>query len=128
MSYSAAATLQDKWPLFVKYGATKPCVYQSMHEANYSGGSVTKPIKSSHNIDTVMDALGGGMQKYFESTSDGETVKSIDRVAIFPVMSLPVEPKVYDLIVDPSLTEWEVKGIAGDPMSAHWELWIRPIK
>jgi len=129
MAFSAAATLQSKWPLFVKYGATKTCVYQSMLESSYTGGNVTKPIESSHTLEIVFDALGGGSrQKYQQVLDDGSTIRVIDRVAIFPALNLPVVPKINDLIVDPSLKEWEVKAVSEDPVDAHFELWVRPIK
>ncbi len=129
MAFSAPQTLMDKWPLFVKYGATKTCVYQSMLESAYNGGNVVKPVESSHNIEIVFDAIGGGSsQKYQKSLADGETVRKIDRVAIFPSLALPVIPKINDLIVDPSLKEWEVKGVSDDPVGAHYELHVRPIK
>jgi len=129
MSFSAAKTLQDKWPLFVKYGATKACVYQSMTESTYTSGTVAKDVISSHNVDIVFDSLGGGsVQKYQQTLDDGSTIRVTDRVAIFPTLNLPVVPKISDLIVDPSLKEWEVKAVAEDPVDAHYELWVRPIK
>jgi len=127
MAFSAAATLQAKWPLFAKYGATKACVYQSMLESSYTAGNVTKPIDASYSLDVVFDALGGGsLQKYQQMLNDGSTIRAIDRVAIFPALNLPVVPKIGDLIVDPSLTEWEVKAVSEDPVNAHYELWVRP--
>lgn len=128
MPSQAALILQAKWPLFTKHGATKTCVYQSMLDSDYTGGNVTKPIDSSHSLEIVFDSLGGGsLQKYQQTLSDGSTIRTIDRVAIFPSLNLPVVPKINDLIVDPSLTEWEVKAVSEDPVDAHFELWIRPI-
>ncbi len=128
MGFSAPATLRDKWPLFIKYGATKACVYQAMSDSAYVGGNVTKSVISSHNLEIVFDSLGQGAVSKFQTTlSDGSTIRSIDRVAIFPTLLLPVVAKINDLIVDPSLTEWEVKAIAPDPVDAHWELLVRPI-
>ncbi len=120
MAFSAPQTLMNKWPLFKKYGATKSCVYQSMLASNYTGGNVTKPIESTHNVDIVFDKINA-------SLVDESTIKIIDRVAIFPALALPVEPKINDLIVDPSLREWEVKAVVGDPVDAHYECRVRPI-
>jgi len=83
-------------------------------------GNALKPVDSSHNIEVVFD-------KVVASLVDGSTIRFIDRVAIFPALNLPVVPKVNDLIVDPSLTEWEVKDVVEDPVDAHFELRIRPI-
>ena len=122
MAFSAPKTLKDKWPLFIKYGATKSCVYQSMDDASYTpGNDPLKPVLSSHNLEIVFD-------KVVASLVDGSTIRFIDRVAIFPALDLPVVPKINDLIVDPSLTEWEVKDVLGDPVDAHFELRVRPIK
>ena len=129
MAFSAPAILKDKWPLFVKYGATKSCVFQSMADSGYSSGTVLKPVDSSHTLEIVFDAIGGGSrQKYQQAVDDGSTIRVIDRVAIFPALNLPVVPKINDLIVDPSLKEWEVKAVSEDPVDAHYELWVRPIK
>jgi len=121
MGFSAPAILKDKWPLFVKYGATKTCVYQSMADSDYAGGNVTKPVDSSHTLEIVFD-------KITASLVDESTILFIDRVAIFPSLNLPVVPKINDLIVDSSLREWEVKDVVADPVDAHFELRVRPIK
>ncbi len=129
MAFSAPKTLLDKWNLFVKYGATEPCVFQSMDDSEYVGGTVTKPILSSHSLDIVFDALSQGAQAKFQiSKADESAIRKIDKVTLFPALALPVAPKVNDLIVDSSLVEWEVKGVAKDPVKAHYELWVRPIK
>jgi len=121
MAFSAPQTLKDKWPLLVKYGATKTCTYQSMLESSYQDGNVTKPVDSSHVVEIVFDQIQA-------SLIDGSTIMAIDRVAIFPALNLPVVPKINDLIVDPSLKEYEVKAIVEDPVDAHFELRVRPIK
>jgi len=121
MGFSAPITLQDKWPLFVKYGATKTCVYQSMEDTSYTPGNAPiKPVESSYNLEIVFD-------KILATQVDGETIRFIDRVAIFPALDLPVVPKINDLIVDPSLREWEVQDVIEDPVDAHFELRVRPI-
>ena len=122
MAFSAPKTLQAKWPLFVKYGATKTCVYQSMVDTIYTpaDGNVLKPVDSSHTLEIVFDKVQAILV-------DGATIKIIDRVAIFPALELPVVPKINDLIVDPSLREWEVKDVVEDPVDAHYELRVRPI-
>ncbi len=121
MAFSAPTLLLDNWKFFVKYGMTKACVYQSMLESSYTGGNVSKPVASSHNLDIVFDQIQA-------SLVDGSTILSIDRVAIFPALDLPVVPKISDLIVDPSLKEWEVQNVVEDPADAHFELRVRPIK
>lgn len=120
MGFSAATTLQSKWPLFVKYGATKSCVYREMAGSTYSGGNVSKAIISSTNLEIIFD-------KVVASLVDGSTILVIDRVAIFPALNLPVVPKINDVIVDPSLREWEVKDVVEDPVDAHFELRVRPV-
>jgi hypothetical protein len=128
MVFSSAILLSDKWSLFVKYGATQSCTYSDMLDSTYSGGNVTKTAKTVYtDIDIVFDSLGGGsVQKYQEQLEDGSTIRTIDRVAIFPTLKLPVVPKINDLIVDPSLAKWIVKAIAEDPVNAHYELLVRP--
>jgi len=121
MAFSAPAILKDKWPLFVKYGATTSCVYQEKGNSDYDGNDVTKPTLSSHSLEIVFD-------KIKTSLVDGSTIKIIDRIAIFPSLNLPVEPKINDLIVDSSLKEWKVKDTDKDPLGAHYELRVRPIK
>jgi len=91
-----------------------------MLDSDYTGGNVTKPIDSSHSVDIVFDEIQA-------SLVDGSTIMSIDRVAIFPALNLPVVPKIRDIIVDPSLREWEVQVVVGDPVDAHFELRVRPI-
>lgn len=129
MASKAAILLQQNWPKFTAQGATKTCTYQQMGDSSYVGGNVTKPIISSTpNMEIIFDALGtGGSQKFQNTLDDGETIRSIDRVVIFPSLDLPVVPKINDLIVDPSLIEWKVKATADDPVDAHYELWVRPI-
>lgn len=119
MGFSAATTLNAKWPLLVKYGATKTCVYQSMLKSEYINGNVTKEIDSSNTVEIVFDKINS-------SLVDGSTILFIDRVALFPSLSLPVEPKINDLIVDPSLREWEVRDVVTDPVDAHFSLRVRP--
>ncbi len=120
MAFSAPQTLMAKWPLFTKYGATKSCVYQSMLASDYTGGNVTKPVASTHNVEIIFDRINS-------SLVDGSTIQIIDRVAIFPALALPVEPKINDLVVDPSLREWEVKDVVADPVDAHFECRVRPV-
>lgn len=120
MSFSAALTLQNKWPVFVKYGVTKSCVYQSMLPSEYAGGNVSKAVDSSTNLEIIFDKIN-------VSLVDGSTILAIDKWAIFPSLNLPVVPKINDLIVDSSLREWEVKDIIEDPVDAHYDLRVRPI-
>ncbi len=121
MAFSAPSTFADKWPLFVKYGATKSCVYQSMYPSKYDGEDVLKNVKSSHNIEIVFDSIK-------ETLNDESTTRSINKVAIFPALLLSVDPKINDLIVDPDLTSWEVKAVSPDPLNMHYELLVKPIK
>ena len=121
MAVSIPATLLQKWPLFIKFGLAKGCTFQSVLESEYAEGNVVTPIDSSHNINVIFKNI-----KQF--LIDGSTIRSIDRVALFPVLELPVIPKINDVIVDPSLTEWKVQEVVGDPADAHYELRVRPIK
>lgn len=129
MSFSAPTILQAKWPVLVKLGATKTCTYQSMLVPGYSGGEVTEGIDVSvPGIEILFDALGSTAAGRFQITlNDGSAVRSIDRVAIFPALDLPVVPRINDLIVDPSLSTWKVKAVSEDPVDAHYELWVRPM-
>ena len=123
----AAKQILAKWPLLVKYGSTEKVIYQEMGGSNYDGNVVTNPVVSSHNLDIVIDTIStvgkGGKGKF-----DDMAVKSIDRVAIFPVLLLPMEAKMGDLIVMSSLNEWTILQVTFDPMKAAYELWIRPNK
>ena len=112
--------LQKNWKLFVKFGATKTCTYQSMLESEYVDGNVTKPIDSSHTLEIIFKKINATLV-------DESTILFIDRIAVFPVLDLPVDPKINDIIVDDSLVEWEVKDVVQDPMDMHFELRVRPI-
>ena len=120
MAFSGPQILSDKWPLFVKFGATKTCTFQSMLESEYVDGNVTKPIDSSNQLEIIFKKINATLV-------DESTILFIDRVALFPVLDLPVVPKINDIIVDDSLVEWEVKDVVEDPMDMHYELRVRPI-
>lgn len=100
-----------------------------MADSVYAGGSVTKSVISSHpGIEIVFDAISQGSgQKFQIRLEDGSTIRSIDKVAIFPALDLPVDPKINDLVVDPTSKEWLVKAVSEDPVNAHYELLVRPI-
>jgi len=123
MAFSAPATLQDKWPMLVKYGLTKKVVYQEMGESVRTANGVDTIIMSSTNIDAVLD----NTSKFAWLLRDDITIMNIDKVAIFPALALSVVPKVDDRIVMSDLIQWKVKGVCPDPADAHFELWIRPI-
>jgi hypothetical protein len=129
MAFSAPTILKKNWPLLVKFGATKTCTYKKMASAAYAGGNVTKPTVSSHpGLEIVFDVVGQGADKKYQfKLEDGSAVRTIDKVAIFPALDLPVVPVINDLIVDPSSVEWIVKAVSEDPVNAHYELLVRPI-
>ena len=120
----AAKQILAKWPLLVKYGSTEKVIYQEMGDSNYDGNVVTNPVVSSHNLDIVIDTISTTGKGKF----DDMAIKSIDLVAIFPILLLPMEAKIGDLIVMSSLDEWTVLQVTFDPMKAVYELWIRPNK
>lgn len=122
MSVNAPQILADNWHLFVSNGATALCTYKEMGDTAYTpGNTVTKPVVSSHELEIVFDQR---TQTFF---SEGSTIRSIVEIAIFPSLLLPVAPKINDLIVDPSLKEWEVVAILKDPVDAHYELTVKPV-
>lgn len=120
MAVDIASTLLKKWPVFVNNGLTNLSTFQSMEESSYTpGNDVSTPVSSSHSIEIIFDNIQA-------SLVDESTVRSIDRYAIFPVLLLPVVPKLNDLIVDSSLVVWTVKAINTDPANAHYQLHVRP--
>lgn len=128
MAVSIPKLLQSKWQAFVSAGVTTTCTYKSMELPTYNGGVVTKNVISQHpGTEIIFTAMGGGsLQKYQAMLVDGETIKKIDKVAVFPSLNLPVVPKINDFIVDPSAVSFKVKAVALDPANAAYELWVRP--
>jgi len=125
MAVNAPQILFDNWHHFVDNGATKEFLFQEMGISKKDGsGQVVTPVLSTTPIDPVIDST----TKYPWILEDDETVMDIDKVAIIPSMALPVVPKINDIMVSASSNEWKVKGVLPDSCSAHWELWIRPIK
>ena len=126
MGFSAPATFMDKWPLFVKFGATKKFVFQEMGKSVRDGNmGVDTPVISSTSLDVVFDK---DTSKYTWLKRDDASILSIDFVAIFPSLALPVVPKIGDTMLASDLVEYKVNGVCPDPLDMHYELWIRPIE
>ena len=123
MGIDAKRILQSNWRHFTANGATKKCTFQAMADSAYTpGGAVVKePSVEIPGIEVVFDMVK-------EVLVDGSTIRSIDRVAIFPALDIsPVVPSINDLIVDPSGREWIVKDVQTDPMEAQYSLRVRPV-
>lgn len=120
MAINIPQALLNKWPLFVKAGATKPCTYKSMGNSNYTpGNQVTNPILSSTPLEIIFDDIKAFLV-------DDVSIFSIDKTAIFPVLLLSSIPKINDLIVGPDASKWKVIRIVVDPANACYQLQVRP--
>ena len=115
--------VQSKWPLFKQHGLTQICTYQVMptQAYNYNTSTVSGAATATHSIDVVFD-------EFNNIAIDGEAIRFTDRKALFPVLDLPVVPRINDRIVSPSNVIWRVvTGPPSDPANAHYSLHIRPI-
>ena len=103
-----------------------PCVYQRMGEPVYLNGVSTSVILSSDNLSLALVDFNSSKTSSTDLFTDGEPIRSIDKVAVFAALLLPFEPSINDVVVDADLIEWTVKGKTGDSAKAHWSLHVRP--
>jgi len=128
MGVDAAKLLSDNWKHFVNNGATKTTVYKEMGVATYdanSGGS-TQPEVSAHTVEMVWDEFSFTLTRSPEGSVDDRAIYEIDKKLIFPSLHLPIVPKVGDHVEEGGVA-WLVKGVSVDPVTAHYELHVRPL-
>ena len=118
------AEVQKYWPIFIQNGLTKSCTYQVTPKQVYdpNSGTVTGPPTATYPIEVIFD-------EFSSLAIDGEAIRVIDRKALFPVLDLPVVPRIDDRIVSPSNVTWRiVSGPPSDPADAHYSLHVRPLQ
>lgn len=117
---------------FPKFGGIRlSCTYKSVvFPASYNAttGVVTNTASTDYiGINIIFDEITKTINIYPKFKRDDESILSVDKVAIFPALDLPVEPKVGDIIVDPSNVNWKVQGVSTDPAKGSYGLHIRPV-
>ncbi len=126
----AAELMQKHWP---KFGSIlKDSTYTPTKNSSYDAvsGVVTElpdPLVE-YSIKVIYDQFP--QTKMYSPIAKGETeVLSIDRIAMFPALDLPVVPQIDDRLKEvASNDQWRVVGILTDPASGHYSLHVRPIR
>ena len=113
---------------FPKFGSIRrSCIYRQMDSFTYdadSGVSVPQEV-SQHPLLIVFDNASAGATANIGLAEDTSVIRNL-KVAIFPALDLPVEPKEGDIIIREDSSQWAVIGVIPDPAGAHWELVVRP--
>ena len=120
--------IQKNFPKFGKI--RKSCVYKESDESivDTSTGQSIPVYSNTYPLMVIFDEFNPSRSFSTDTFIDEESVRSIDKIAIFPSLDLPIMPKVTDVIVDDLNIEWRVLGVSSDPVPGHYELHIRPLK
>lgn len=100
----------------------KSCNYHSTGIVKYdsSSGSYTETGGTDQpNLLVVFSS-------YSSEEIDGETIQKEDKKGLIPSLSLTINPKLADyLIEDEAGIRWDVKNFKVDPATALWTLQLR---
>jgi hypothetical protein len=113
---------------FPKFGSIRrSCIYRQMGSADYDAdtGTVNPEEIAQFPLLAIFDNATSSAMSNLNIDLDGTTIRNL-KVAIFPTLDLPIEPKEKDIIVREDSSQWVVVGVIPDPAKAHWELVVRP--
>lgn len=113
---------------FVKFGdIRKLCTYRSIGQPSYNttSGAVTGSVIASEQVYIIFDDFNLTKNQASIKKIADQSIRSIDKIVIFPSLDLSFLPKTNDVIVDDLGVEWIVVGIQPDPADAHFELYVQ---
>lgn len=114
---------------FSKLGTIRrPVTYKEMGSAAYTvaTGVVEEVVQSSNFLEVVWLTSPFAKLETESFKPDDINLLSIDQIALFPALDLPVKPKIGDQIVDEFNVTWIVMAVSTDPAGAHYQLHSRP--